>query len=303
MQKTTHIFLLTLLALTCMPAVTHASSISSLFCDPILEETSIHNISHLNAQAEKLFNYDPAIELINGANQMAEVTFTCHGYGGNKGIGHYFAPHIDTPVLTFNFPDYDAFDRSFVTLAVTSKFGTLHEYLPMIYALRACVNSGITKINLYGRSAGGGAIINTLAILNNHKKYAKELHRIGVSQDDACKIVNAIAAGRVILDVPLKSLAEIHAFRPNDLIISAIAKRFKKNGFEPIEVIDQLAGMELNVIIYFEHRDEILSNRDDQLFYQKLKTVNKDGVTHLIMGSDGGHNGFHAKLWTAVKGI
>lgn len=262
-----------------------------------LGKNTMLNISYLNTQAQKVLNYDPEVELINGVEGSREVTITCHGCGGNKEIGHYVASQLDTPVLTFNFPDHDM-DENFDVFA--SSFGTIQEYLPVIFLLDACVKSGISKLSLYGFSAGGGAIINALAILNN-PKYEQNLARIGVNKDDVHAIIKALAVGLIILDAPLKSITEILSIRPHDHMIQVLAERYPANGFEPIEVIDQLAGLKLNVIIYFEYHDEILSNRDDQLFYQKLKAVNQAGTTQLIMGSDGGHNGFHAALWEAVK--
>lgn len=262
-----------------------------------LGKNTMLNISHLSAQAQEVLNYDPEIELIHDEKSFQEITITCHGCGGNKDIGHYVASQLDTPILTFNFPDHDM-DENFDVY--TSSFGTVREYLPLIFLLNACRKSSISTINFYGFSAGGGAIINTLAILNN-PKYEQDLVRIGVSEKDVQAIIAAISSGLIILDAPLKSITEILSIRPNDHMIQVLAERYPANGFEPIEVIEQLAGMKLNVLIYFEQSDEILSNRDDQLFYQKLKAVNKDGVTQLITGRDGGHNGFHAALWAAVK--
>lgn len=267
---------------------------TALFLVPCLGKPFMLNIPHLNREAQKVLGYNPDIELINGTENLDQITITCHGYGANKDIGFMVAPELNATVLTFNFPDHDLID--------TIHFGTIHEYLPILFLLKACVVSGIKKINLYGFSAGGGAIINTLAILNS-QKYTQDLIRIGVNREDVQEIVHVVCAGMTILDVPLKSVEEVLSIRPRDPVIKILAQRFKANGFEPIEVIDQLAGLKLNLLIYFEHHDQILSNRDDQLFYQKLKSVNKDGSTQLIMGSDGGHNGFHQKLWAAVKSL
>ncbi len=263
----------------------------------LLGKTSMMNIPTLNAHAKKLLGYNPSYELIEGTPGMTQIMITCHGSGANKQIGYHVAPKVSMPVLTFNFPDHDI-DENFDVYAST--FGTLDEYLPLIYLLKASVSGGISSINLYGFSAGGGAIIVTLALLNN-PSYAQELTKIGVNQDDVKAILKAVSRGIIILDAPLKSVTEILSIRPRDEMIQVLAPRFKAHGFEPIDCIEQLKGLTLSFLIYFEHNDKILSNRDDELYYQKLCSVNKGGRVELVTGSDGGHNGPHKNLWAAYK--
>lgn len=260
-------------------------------------ESQMIDVSQLNVQAQKVLNYDPGIELLNASEVSAEITITCHGYGANKDIGYMVAERLDTPILTFNFPDHDIDDDFDIH---TSSFGTIREYLPVVFMLKACVENGVSRINLYGYSAGGGAIINALAILNN-PKYHESLVAIGVGDHDRVAIAQAVSNGLIILDTPLKSVTEILSIRPSEEAMQILAVRFSANGFEAIDVINQLAGLKLNVIVYFEVPDEILSNRDDELYFQKLKEVNKAGITQLVIGYDDGHFGPHEPLWTAVR--
>lgn len=260
-------------------------------------ESLMIDVSQLNMHAQKMLGYDPAIEFINAIENMSEITITCHGYGANKEIGYMVASHSYTPILTFNFPDHDI-DDNFDIYA--SSFGTIREYLPLIFMLKACADNGMSKVNLYGYSAGGGAIINALAILNN-PKYKETLASIGIDDPDKVALFQALSNGLIILDTPLKSVTEILSIRPNDESIQVLAVRFSANGFEAIDVVDQLAGLRLNIIVYFEIPDEILSNRDDELYFQKLKAVNKSGTTQLVLGYQDGHFGPHEPLWEAVK--
>ncbi len=255
-------------------------------------------IHHLNSEAKKLFGYNPGYELLHG-KASDTIMITCHGYGANKQIGQIVAQQVTMPIATFNFPDHDLGNNFDVH---KSSLGTIDDYLPLIYLLQAVVKSGIKKINLYGFSAGGGAIITTLAILNS-PTYHRELMRIGVTAKEAQKILTVISQGTIILDAPLKSIAELLTTRPQDTIFQVLAKRYKKNRFEPIDCIDKLKGLTLSFLVYFEENDEILSNRDDELFYQKLKAINNNGKTQLIRGRDGGHNGFHRMLWEAYHRI
>lgn len=264
---------------------------------PAFGEPHMINVSQLNAQAQKVLNYDLGIELINAPAASSEITITCHGYGANKDIGYMVAERLDTPILTFNFPDHDI-DNQFDIH--TSSFGTIREYLPLVFVLKACAENGISTIHLYGYSAGGGAIINALAILNN-PKHKEPLAAMGISDRDRIAIAQAVSNGLIILDAPLKSVTEILSIRPSEEDIQILAVRFSANGFEAIDAIDELAGLKLNVIVYFEIPDEILSNRDDELYFQKLKAVNKAGITQLVFGYDDGHFGPHEPLWAAVR--
>jgi len=200
----------------------------------VLGEPHMINVSQLNVQAQKVLNYDLGIELINPSAASSEITITCHGYGANKDIGYMVAERLDTPILTFNFPDHDIDDDFDIH---TSSFGTIREYLPVVFMLKACVENGISHINLYGYSAGGGAIINALAILNN-PKYRESLAGIGVDDQDRSVIAQAVSNGLIILDTPLKSVTEILSIRPNDVAMQILAVRFSANGFEAIDAID-----------------------------------------------------------------
>lgn len=266
-------------------------SATHIFC------TSHHSLKDLNAEAELLFGYKMSIELIHQDFESEEVLVTCHGFGANKDIGYLVAQQVDLPVITFNFPDYDFDHKSDIH---ATSFGTINEYLPLIYLLKALVNKGILTIHLYGFSAGGGALIATLAVLAT-TEYEHEIRHIGVQKEDVSAIGRALSRGMLILDAPLKSVHELLDYRPHELLLQGLAARYKKNQFEPIDCIEKLRGLALSILLYFEEPDEVLSNRDDLLFYRRLCAANSRGSTKLVRGSDGGHNGLHKKLWEAYR--
>ncbi len=251
--------------------------------------------TQLNEKAELLFNYNPSIELIY---RVSEVMVTCHGYGANKDIGQFVAKQVTLPIITFNFPDHDVSSEDDIH---TTSFGTIDEYLPLLYLLKELIGKGVSTIHLYGFSAGGGAVIAALSILNT-PSYKDTLQRIGIAQEDARAILDAVSRGTVILDAPLKSVTELLAFRPYEEMLKVLASRYITNGFQAIDCIEGLKGLTLSCLVYFEEPDDVLSNRDDALFYRKLKAVNK-GTTQLVTGCDGGHTGFHKKLWDAYKAL
>jgi len=107
-------------------------------------------------------------------------------------------------------------------------FGTIKELLPAFYILKKHVlDKKQEAVDLYGFSAGGGAIVNLLSILNSDR-YIKELKQIGIGRNEKIKLLNAIQKGIVILDVPLKSIEEIIEARGNTKEFEFLANNYKE---------------------------------------------------------------------------
>ncbi len=250
----------------------------------------------LTIPTKQLFSYDLGIKIIASKIPTEELTICCHGYGHNRNIINALSAHhvLSGNLLGFNFPDHDINAQSDYHL---STFGTLNEILPLLYLLKfyAC-DLNLPIINLYGLSAGGGAIINALAILNQYT-HADQLQKIGITLDHAKQILAIVENSQIILDCPLKSVAEIIAFSGNDPEFVMLAERYTKNQMNPIDALSLLAGLKLNILLHFQNPDEILGNRDDNLFIQHLQTANRNGKTTVIIGHDGGHNVWHTTLW------
>ena len=203
--------------------------------------------------------------------------------------------NISTHLVSFNFPDYDLHSRNKVTEKTT--FGTIQEILPVLYMLKKIVVDGkIDTVDLYGFSAGGGAVVNALAILNSDR-YQKEVGAIGITTADRKKILHALQRGHIILNCPLKTLSEIMALRGRTHEFAVFERRYKANGFTPVDALRGLDGLALKVLLHFQKPDEILSNRDDNIFVQNLRRYNAKGKTTVVIGSDGGHVSFHKSLW------
>jgi len=247
----------------------------------------------------KPFAYNLGIKIIPAKTADAQVTICCHGYGHNNQIVQavYSAHVLPTHLVGFNFPDYN------ITQAVDhaqSAFGTINELLPLLYILKRCVSDfGLSTINLYGFSAGGGAVVNALATLNQSTHDAA-LATIGITPTIKKQIIKAVEHGIVILDCPLKSISEIIELRGKSTAFNILDARYTQNNMQPINAINQLNGLKLNILLHFQNPDEILSNRDDQLFAQRLQKVNQ-GTTTVVIGNDGGHNKYHASLWDRYK--
>lgn len=248
------------------------------------------------------FHYDLGIEVLPTAQNEANVMICCHGMGSSNKLGHILRtyPEIKDHIVSFNFPDHGIVDNAYD--ANQTSFGSIEELLPMLYVLKKCVVEGkIESVNLYGFSAGGGAVINAIGTLNT-SYYDSDLSRIGIKTEDKRRILTAIQRGRVILDCPLKSIEEIIAYRGSSLHMQTLADRYRKSGMRPIDALQKLANLKLDVVIHFQTPDKILSNRDDELFVKNLKDVNRDGNTTFVSGKDGGHNAYHRSLWKALAG-
>jgi hypothetical protein len=81
------------------------------------------------------------------------------------------------------------------------------------------IDQRLDAIDLYGFSAGGGAVINLIALLNT-KTYDAELKKIGIDKKEKKKLLEAIQMGFILLDAPLKSVEEIMDFRGSSSIKS-----------------------------------------------------------------------------------
>jgi hypothetical protein len=210
------------------------------------------------------FEYDLHLQIIPGNQSKTMICF--HGMGGNYRIGDYIKEitELDHPLVSFNFPDHDireGYDAEKTT------FGTIHELLPALYVLKTCIiDEKREDIVLYGFSAGGGAIVNLLAVLNGDL-YALELQEIGIDQKSKKLMLEVLQKGLIILDTPLKSLREIIAFRGIDHDLKVVGSRYHQNNME-----------------------------DDAIYVERLKKVNS-GKIEVIIGTEAGHSFPHPSLW------
>lgn len=247
------------------------------------------------------FQHDLNLQTISGSGTP---TLCLHGYGGS---GEMLLGFLKTnqatgdPLIAINFPDFDISKNSFDPHI--THFGTIDELLPALYTMKkTVVDEGMSALNLYGFSAGGGAAINCLAALNTHR-YDADLQTIGIGPKEKIAILEAIQNGFILLDAPLKSMDEIIAFRGDTEEFLIIANRYLENDLRPIDSLKHLSGLSLNIVLFFQTPDEILSNRDDTLFIDELKKANANGQTHVLLADQGGHNTFHSMLWDTYKKI
>ena len=241
------------------------------------------------------FDYDLHLSSIPGTNSRTMICF--HGYGGNYKIAETLKNlgMIESTLISFNFPDHDLSERNYDPHQLT--FRTIKELLPACYVLKELIiGQGFEAIDLYGRSAGGGALVNLIAVLNT-SSFDAELKGIGIGSEEKTMILRAIQRGIVILDVPLKSVEEIIDLRGSSSELEIIVENYRENHLRPIDSLGLLKGLSLDVIIHFQEPDEIIFNRDDAIYIERFKQANIKGTTSVVIGHDGGHISPHWSLW------
>lgn len=275
-------------------------SIGLLICGlaSSLDAANVDTLKHIFTATPTPFNYDLQIKILPSEKPDAELLICMHGMGSDSSLCELMRsnPVIPYHIVGFNFPDYGLRYRD---ISKTT-FGTFDELTPALFVLKkSIVDGGADKVHLYGFSAGGGAIINLLAVLNTNR-YDKSLQKLGISFTEKQKILQSIQQGSVILEVPLKSfdeIADIYGGRETQLL----AQRATKNGMTPIENIRKLKGLSLKFFIYFADSDQILGNRDDSEYIRRIQNANVSGQTVAIIGKNSGHITYHPDLWQAYK--
>ena len=275
-----------------------------LFCLLISQSVFGIDISTLNDVLLKdpaPFNYDLHIKVIPGRSRDESVMICCHGYGGNYEIAKTIkaTQAVSQHLVGFNFPDHDIKERS--SNASKISFGSIKELLPVIYILKQIVVKGhASQISLYGFSAGGGAVVNVIGVLNSNE-YDDELNKIGVNALSKQSILAALQNGIIILDSPLKSIEEIIGDKANNPDMQTMANQYKLNQLRPIDRLSKWQGLKLSVILYFQNPDEAVTNRDDKIFTDRLLQYNSKGKNIVLIKNEGGHCGYHASLWEAYR--
>lgn len=263
-----------------------------------LDATRADTLKHIFTTTPTPFNYNLQIKILPGEKMDAELLISMHGMGSDSIIAEVMRanPAIPYHVLAFNFPDYGLLNKN----VMKTTFGTFDELAPALFVLKkSIVDGGVNKVHLYGFSAGGGAIINILAVLNTHF-YDTSLQKLGIGDSEKQKILDAIQQGSVILEVPLKSFDEITDVSGRSEV-KMLAERARKNRMTPIENLNDLRGLSLNLFLYFANPDHALGNRDDNLFIERLQDANRNGHTVAIIGKASGHIAYHSELWNAYK--
>lgn len=255
----------------------------------------VKKVRELFSQEKPPFSYPLDITVWEGCSSNQNVILCCHGYGSDASIAEVIHSYgvVNDHLIGFNFPDYAIYQRNIHPTQIT--YGTINELLPALYLLkRLAVDGEVTTLSLYGMSCGGGAVVNIVAVLNGNR-FAADLAKVGIGPIEKEKILAALQRGVILLDVPLKSMEEI------EKVPTLRSERYRENDLRPIDSLAKWRGLQLNVILFFQKGDTSLTNRDDALFIERLRTYNPNGKNVVIEKDEGGHFGFHTSLWQAYQ--
>ncbi len=248
--------------------------------------------------------------VLKGFSDDEDVMLCLHGFGMDETIASFVHDTKMAPyhLVGFNFPDWG--DEIDITKPEQLCFGTIAELKPVILRLHSCLTHlHAERIHLYGFSAGGGAAVNLLGVLKCHR-FQKEL---GLTVDEMDAIYGAIERGTVVLDCPLKSIDEIFDERKAENLyledesatdlhyLKRCGDIYKANDLRPIDSLLKLSGSKLNVLLVLQQPDDIVGNRDDALFVERLEAANCAGKTIIVYGPEGCHVPAMPSLVTAYS--
>ncbi|MGB8467961.1 MAG: hypothetical protein WCE21_03065 [Candidatus Babeliales bacterium] len=259
--------------------------------------------SELWGEKEKehvLFGYQLRLEYIQmkDSARSAHTTLYFHGWGDTKNSARLIKKYrsiIKENLVTFNFSDA----RPILGKLGQSSFGQLPDVFPALYALNYTIDTlGLESIDLFGVSRGCAVIVNLLALLNDNHLFAahtKQLTAIGIGHKERQKLLAAIQRGTIILDTPLRSMA----LTPFPQWIAQTFTRYDNRLWQPENTVTLLKGLQVTTIVHFQHRDFIVSNKQEADFFYALAQLNPQ-TTYLVMGNDGGHAHSHRALDKAM---
>ncbi len=254
-----------------------------------------------SAMFANIFDYDLCLSKFPGKSKRVLVVL--HGYGQSHRQAEQLKKLgvVDAAIVGFNFPDYDLEKRNIRAQDMT--FGTVKEILPPLFVLKQCIiDEKCPLVDLYGYSAGGGAVINVLAALST-SLHDEALEKIGIGKREKAQILDTLQRGYILLDTPLKSVEEIIDHRGKEDILERIAAKYRTNNLRPVDSLKCLSGQAFNILVHFQKHDEVLSNRDDQLYIDCLSKANALGKTWVVIDDDGGHMKPHFSLWKAYADL
>ena len=264
-----------------------------------IEIDRLENVLH---RQQAPFSYPLDIKVAKGEKSNASVMVCCHGYGSNNSLMDVIDSYrvVSDHLVAFNFPDHDITEQS-DPKKVT--FGTINELLPVLYVLKLiAVDGGEETVSIYGFSAGGGAVVNAIGVLNTGE-YDAQLQAVGISTADKQTILKAIQNGVVLLDAPLKSVEECYAGKRKIPTDDVRIQNYRKNNMRPVDALQKWEGLTLSVVVFFQDPDEAVANRDDRLFAQRVRQYNPKGRNKILITDEGGHCGFHHSLWNAYHNL
>ncbi len=243
--------------------------------------------------------YDPNIRIYQSDSRVegSSVVVYVHGYGDNY---QFTVPHFQMnsyllpgTVVSFNFQDVT--EGAFKVKINKSSVGQSADIASLVMVLKVLDECGLDVVHLFGYSRGGATIVTTLGRLCAYQKHREFFNRLGITQEQICRIISKIKAGTIVLNCPLvdsKSVAH-HWFGSLDkMVMNTLLPKIMEHCADEDQAVDAASVIQphhFKVLVHFQKNDTILGNTlIDATFYNNLKGPH----TYLVIADEGGH--FHA---------
>ncbi len=247
----------------------------------------------------ELFQYDLGVELQipkepNAPRAYRRAIMYLHPWGvlalPNKRHAQLMKHYDVLPgdVITFNFPD--GVWKGPLPIWHSS-LGQISDVMPAIYALNFAVEKlKLEAVDLFGYSRGAAVAVNMLAVLNDKQgKYDKALEQIGIMKSDRVRLLKLIQSGSVVLNCPIiDTNTTLNSYSKPVQFLARKLTNYKDDGLQALQSAQQLAGLNLKVLLHFQHNDTRVTNLKEADLYRAFAQYSPTS-TYLVLGDDGGH--------------
>ena len=263
---------------------------------------------HYTLDIEHIVDTDPTKQ-----TNHEHPTIYLHGWGDTKQSAKLLKAYCDVlpgDIVTFNFQD----SGILVPKWKYSNMGQLPDVLSTIYTIKWTKDNVHAKaVDLFGYSRGGATLLNTLAVLNDTSgAYDIDLECIGVTPRERKAILAMIQRGCHVLDCPLTDMnVSINELMKYKKVASTNNKDFflvkafegltcyKCDGLQGLSSAESLSGLKLNILMHFQYKDTMVSNKNEAELYRLLYSHNPC-TTFIVLGNNGGHLHSHAALANTI---
>lgn len=252
-------------------------------------------------EKENPFGHNLSVKYSFGSNNT--ILLCSHGFGQNsQSIINRVRPNTSDTLIAFNYIDHDFSHETGDD--TKTMMATPIEIMPLIYMLKKCVvDNNMSTISLYGYALGAANIVYAIEhlITEDHDDLLKKYN---ITTYDKKKILEALRKGKILLDVPFKSLDEIIVLQgPTKILLMYKERAAKFNILSPLETLGKLKDLNITVLVFFDIKDEEFSNRYDSKFIKNLLEANSNGTNIVITSDNGGHSATHVTLWKVYSSL
>jgi pimeloyl-ACP methyl ester carboxylesterase len=258
---------------------------------------------------EKL-GYDPAITIYSPdhATNNQHVTVYVHAWGDSQKSIAYFRRNssmLPGTIVGFNFKD--ASSSAFLPPYKQSNFCQSQDIASLVLTLKVLDECSLEAIHLFGHSRGGGTIVTMLARLHRYTKNKNFFRSLGITKEQATRIMRKVKAGSIVLNCPFVDMNAIIKGKLSWLNLGwlsnvirhclSFATAYRPNSDTPLASARVIQPLGFAILVHFQHDDIIMGNTKSAAFYKNLMGPD----TYLIMGNDEGHIHTGNKLGAATQ--